>query len=279
MDLCYIHKRDRAPILDYRCKGCGRCFNIFTETVLQGTKYNAVHIVQLLRGIAQGVSTARLAREMGVDRKWLLVRRHQLQQLAAQARSKAPLEDEVTEADEMYQNAGGKSDRHCDPDDPPRRRANKQRGHGTWDTDRPPVWGIVGRHTGQVRLKVVRNSTRKTLEPKVLQATRPGSVVNTDEWGAYHHLSAAHRHHKTVCHTPGKRCWARDEDGDGIREIHNNTMEGIWTGLRNFLRPFRGVHKKYLDQYVAIFEWGHNLKEATVEFLQALLGTFTPSAP
>ena len=97
--------------------------------------------------------------------------------------------------------------------------------------------------------------------------------------GAYRHLSAAQRPHKTVWHTPGQRCWARDEDGDGIREVHNNTMEGIWTGLRNFLRPFRGVHKKYLDQYVAIFEWGHNFKRASIEVLQALLGTFTPCAP
>jgi transposase-like protein len=81
------------------------------------------------------------------------------------------------------------------------------------------------------------------------------------------------------CHAPGKREWARDDDGDGIREVHNNTLEGIGTGLRNFLRPFRGVHEKYLDQYVAIFEWAHNLKTATVGFLRALLGVLTPNAP
>ena len=52
----------------------------------------------------------------------------------------------------------------------------------------------------------------------------------------------------TVCHAAGE--WARDDDGDGIREVHNNTQEGIWTGLRNFLRPFRGVNKVYLHQYV-----------------------------
>ena len=38
----FIHKRDRAPILDYRCRTCGRCFNLFTGTVMQGTKYNEV---------------------------------------------------------------------------------------------------------------------------------------------------------------------------------------------------------------------------------------------
>jgi len=45
-------------------------------------------------------------------------------------------------------------------------------------------------------------------------------------------------------------------------------MEGIWTGLRNFLRPFRGVHKRYLAQYVAVFEWAHNLKRVTADFLR-----------
>ncbi len=59
----------------------------------------------------------------------------------------------------------------------------------------------------------------------------------------------------SVRHTPGKREWARHDDGDGIREVHNNTIEGIWTGLRNFLRVFRGVHRKYLQHYVAVFAW------------------------
>jgi len=107
----------------------------------------------------------------------------------------------------------------------------------------------------------------------------PGACVNSDEWEAYPHLPEADRCHVTVCHAPGKREWARDDDGDGIREVHNNTLEGIRTGLRNFLRPFRGLHKKYLDPYVAIFEWAHNLKTATLGFLRALLGALTPNTP
>ncbi len=62
------------------------------------------------------------------------------------------------------------------------------------------------------------------------------------------------------------------DDGDGVREVHCNTMEGIWTGLRNFLRPFRGVNKVYLEQYVIMFEWSYNLKTVTDEFLRILLG-------
>jgi len=63
------------------------------------------------------------------------------------------------------------------------------RGHGTWDNDRPPVLGVVGRQSGQLYLHVAHHSTRAGLEPQVLAHTQPGTTVNTDEWGAYNHLS------------------------------------------------------------------------------------------
>ncbi|HMB06870.1 MAG TPA: hypothetical protein VKP69_24425, partial [Isosphaeraceae bacterium] len=53
---------------------------------------------------------------------------------------------------------------HRDPDDPRRRRANKARGHGTWDNDRPPVCGVVGRQSGQVRLSVAEHTDGATLQ-------------------------------------------------------------------------------------------------------------------
>ena len=130
--------------------------------------------------------------------------------------------------------------------------------------------GIAGRRSGQARLRVVARSDRATLEPLVVAMTLPGATVYTDEWAAYGRLPERGRGHATVCHAAGE--WARDDDGDGVREVHDNTQEGIWTGLRNFLRVFRGVSKKYLSQYVAIFEWAYILKEVTVEFLRVLIG-------
>jgi transposase len=165
---------------------------------------------------------------------------------------------------------GKKGVPHLDPQDPPRRRANKIPGHGTWENDRPPVCGVVGRESGNLRLTVTERADCETLEQVVMRATWPMVTVNTDEWGGYNGLPAMGRSRPTVCHAEGE--WARDDDGDGVREIHVNTLEGLWTGMRNFLRPFRGVNKKYLCQYVAMFEWGYNAKRATPEFLWALLG-------
>jgi transposase len=185
------------------------------------------------------------------------------------------LPDVVTEADEMYQNAGEKGRKHSDPNDPPRRRANKVRGHGTWENDRPPVAGVVGRESGQIRLQVCHHSDRQTLQPFVEAYTPGGSTVNTDEWQAYNHLPENGRILKQVCHKPGQREWARDDDGDGVREVHCNTMEGTWTGLRNYLRPFRGVNKEHLHHYVAVFEWTSNAKRVTDDFLRAIMTPFT----
>jgi transposase len=171
----------------------------------------------------------------------------------------------------MYQNAGEKGILHPDPEDPPRRRANKRRGHGNFANDRPPVAGVAGRDSGRLRTRVVKRTDRATLEAFVSDSARPGAMVYSDESSSYAHLKGLGFGHATVCHVAHE--WARDDDGDGIREVHDNTLEGIWTGLRNYLRIFRGVSKHYLAQYVAVFLWSYNIKAVTDGFLRVLMGT------
>jgi transposase-like protein len=103
-----VHRRYRAPVLDYRCKACRRVFNAFTGTALHGIRRRPVALVLILRGFAQGVPTAQLARELACDRSELLVLRHRLQDAAWRFRDQGRLPDRVVEADEMYQNAGEK---------------------------------------------------------------------------------------------------------------------------------------------------------------------------
>ncbi len=160
---------------------------------------------------------------------------------------------------------------HRDPDDPPRGRANKRRGHGAFANDRPPVAAAIGRGSGRACFHAVGNADRRTPEGLVQATTAPDAIRNTDEWRAHARVAELGRGHATVNRGAGE--WARDDDGDGVREVHCNTMEGTWTGLRNYLRPFRGVSKWYLAGYVAIFEWSNNLKRVTDGFLARLLGS------
>ena len=161
---------------------------------------------------------------------------------------------------------GKKGEEHFDPLDPPRRRANKRRGRGTYENDRPPVLGVIGRQSGEVRLRVVVDTKASTLEEHVHAFTLPDCHIYTDEYDSYNGID---RTRSTVAH--GLKEWARDDDGDGIREVHTNTAEGMWTGLRNFLRSFRGVHKKYLSGYVAVHECRINLKRISPAFISALV--------
>jgi transposase len=131
---------------------------------------------------------------------------------------------------------------------------------------------VVSRNTGQIVLEVVDRTDQETLTAFVTSFTEEEAMVYTDEWSGYNQLPEENRGHATVNHTPGQREWARDDDGDGIREVHDNTLEGLWAALRTFLRPFRGVSKHYLSQYVAVFQWAYNLKEAIPTTVRMLLG-------
>jgi hypothetical protein len=93
-----------------------------------------------------------------------------------------------------------------------------------------------------------------------------GYHLYTDEYDSYNALK---RPRSTVAH--GRKEWARDDDGDGIREVHTNTAEGLWTGLRNFLRSFRGVSKHFLSGYIAIHEFHVNLRCISVAFIASLV--------
>jgi len=65
-------------------------------------------------------------------------------------------------------------------------------------------------------------------------------------------------------------------DAIGIREVHLNTAEGMGTLLRNFMRPFRGVHKKFLAGYLALCEFPIHLKRITPDFSAAFVALHPP---
>ena len=171
---------------------------------------------------------------------------------------------------------GKKGIPHLNPDDPPRRRANRKRGHGTYANDRPPVVGTLGRDSRQCRLQVCEDTKASTLLDHIQRFTMKGSICYTDEWQCYIGISQMSRIHRAVSHKPGAyELWAVDNDGDGIRETHINGKEGFWTGLRNYLRTFRGVNKSNLKYYVAMYEHIYHHKRSSIQLIQMLSGIFT----
>jgi len=131
-----------------------------------------------------------------------------------------------------------------------------KRGRGTSGDEKNPVLGLVARG-GEVCLKVVDNVQRKTIRPIIEKTVAKGSTIHTDEYTIYEKLPEWGYPHRVVNHGEGE--YARDEDGDGHCEVHCNTVEGLWSLLRSWLRPHRGVSQEKLPFYVGFFEWVHNL--------------------
>jgi transposase len=161
---------------------------------------------------------------------------------------------------------GKKSTPHRDPHDPPRRRANKRKGYGTYANDRPLIISIISRETGEQRFWVGDHADRRTCQGLLIENLPAGSTrLFTDEWQSYR---GSHPAHATVRH--GVHEWARDDDGDGRREVHCNTCEGAGAALRTYLRAFRGVHKRYLYLYVATYEAMVNTKRVTPTLIRRM---------
>jgi transposase-like protein len=173
---------------------------------------------------------------------------------------------------------GKKGIRHPDPNDPPRRRANKRRGRGTYANDRPPIVGVVCRETKIYRYWVVEHADRATSREIITNNISPeGTLFFTDEAINY---TGLHPQHATVNH--GQHEWARDDDGDGVRGVHCNSCEGAGAALQTYLRVFRGVHKYFLAEYVATCETLMNAKRITPVVIRRMCfgaRTLTPHEP
>src|SRR3954447_13051766 len=147
-----------------------------------------------------------------------------------------------------------------------RRRLAGAPGRGTLEKDKPPILGLIQRG-GQLVIRMLANVQQKTIQPVITATVAPDSLIHTDEYDIYARLPAWGYRHKTVCHGRGE--YARDEDGDGFCEVHVNTMEGVWSLLRSWLRPHRGISQEKLPIYLGFFEFVHNARRRG----KALLGT------
>jgi transposase-like protein len=92
----------------YRCQSCQGIYHLYSGTLFAGSQLAPQHVVLLLQGILQGKSSKQLARELGLTEKTVLKWRHRLHAQAERLQPTTPLNDQVTESDEMFQNTGEK---------------------------------------------------------------------------------------------------------------------------------------------------------------------------
>ena len=118
-------------------------------------------------------------------------------------------------------------------------------------------------------MRMLANVQQATIRPVIEATVAKGALVHTDEYDVYGRLEGWGYGHKTVCHARGE--YARDEDGDGFCEVHVNTAEGLWSLLRSWLRPHRGISQEKLPAYLAFFQFVHNARRRGRGLLGELL--------
>jgi transposase-like protein len=100
--------REQGHFPAYRCRACAGYHTLLTGTVFEKTRQRPATLVLLLRGIAKGEPTARLARELGLSRKQLHTLRQRIQANLNETAPTGRMTGMAFEADELYQNAGEK---------------------------------------------------------------------------------------------------------------------------------------------------------------------------
>ena len=90
----------------YRCRVCHGDYTLLTGTILAKTHQPPATLVLLLRGMAKGEPTARLARELRLSRKQLHTLRQRIQANINETAATGLMAGTAFEADALYQHAG-----------------------------------------------------------------------------------------------------------------------------------------------------------------------------
>ena len=122
---------------------------------------------------------------------------------------------------------------------------------------------------GEVVIRMLANVQQRTIKPLIQTTIAPSTCMYTNAYDIYSRLEQWGYVHESVCHSRGE--YARDDDGNGFYEVHVNTMEGLWSLLRSWLRPHRGISQDNVPLYVGYFACVHHGRRRGNALLGALL--------
>ena len=249
-----IHDRDQ-----FHCDGpprpdkpewrsCGYQFS-----VTAGTLFHDSHLplrkwflaIYLLAESKKGMSARQLGRTLGVTYKTAWYLAHRIR--AAMGDDDQPLLRGIVEVDETF--VGG-------------RRTGAGRGHYR-DENNPPVVGAAERG-GEVRLRVVRDRTKGTLQGFIREGVADETeAVYTDEWLGYQGLADEDTRHEAVNHSAHEYVRA---------DVHTNTMENVWSLFkRGIVGSYHQISAKHLPAYLDEMEFRFNNRENPFLFRDTLL--------
>lgn len=229
----------------YSCDHCGNHVHPTAGTIFHKSSTSLTtwfYAIYLMASTRRGISAKQIERETGVTYKtaWRMFK--QIRSMLAEC--DGPLGGNGTpgvEADEMY--FGGKNKN---------RHASKRRGMSGHSNDqKTPVFGVVERG-GRVMALVTPDARAKTVLPVIHERVLPSTVVYTDDYPIYDHLSA-HANgyvHRRIQHS--QKIYV-------MGDTHTNTIEGFWSLIkRRISGVYHSVGSQYLQSYLNEYSFRYN---------------------
>ena len=237
-----VETKNHKP-MPYRCKDCRKHFSVRTRTILEESRiplHKWLLAIFLLTTNLKGVSSYKLARDLGVTQKtaWFLAHRiRKLFEDQIQAKLESPLE-----ADETY--IGGKlKNMH----------ASKRPINISGAAGKTPVVAVKSRASKKVKAKVTKPISSMTLQRMIEQTVDRVATIYTDQHQGYVGLKHKGYKHASVNHGIGEY----------IRgEIHTNSVEGFFSMFkRGYVGVYHKMSEKHLQRYINEYVGRHNNRE------------------
>ncbi len=225
----------------HKCGDCRKRFSIKVGTIFEDTKIPLrkwMMAIWLITSHKKGVASTQLAKDIKVTQKTAWFMLHRLRHAARTTSFNRPLTGTI-EADEAF--VGGKG----------RNMKAKDRRAGKAYNNKTVVMGMIERG-GELRAKIVPDTTGPVLQQQIALNVKPGSAVYTDDWRPYRALRGIWKH-DYVKHSTGEY-----RKGD----THTNSIESVWALLK---RQIIGIHHwvspKHLDRYISEMTWRFNRRD------------------
>ena len=254
-EVSYISTRKRWKCKDKECINAKKQFSVKTGTIFEDSPLSFskwLPAIWMIANNKNGKSSYELARDLGVTQKtaWFMLHRIRV---AMTTGSFEKLSNEV-EADETFVGGAAKN-MHKDV------REKKIKGRGA--SGKTVVMGMLERK-GDVKAKVIPDTTKGTLQGEVRANVEKGAKLFTDAFPAYEGLDEDYLHQMidhAIAYVNGA--------------VYTNGIENFWTLLKRSLKgTYVSVDPEHLTRYVdeQAFRFNGRKGKDLDRFVKALSG-------